>query len=257
MAKVEIKVPSVGESVTEVTLSSWLVEDGDYVKLDQSIAEFESDKATFEMPSEAAGIITRVANEGDDIKIGGLVAYIDTDAAAPEKPTEKIEEKKVEEKIEVITKQEENLKSEISNLQSNYATGTPSPAAKKILDEKGIDTSDVNGTGVDGRITKEDALKSIVNSQQSIEKKVEVAKETIDYRPSTADFSRSERVEKMTRMRKTISRRLVAVKNQTAMLTTFNEVDMTRIHEIRAQYKKSFEEQKGIGLGFMSFFTKA
>jgi len=110
---------------------------------------------------------------------------------------------------------------------------------------------------VDGRITKEDALKSIVNSQQSIEKKVEVAKETIDYRPSTADFSRSERVEKMTRMRKTISRRLVAVKNQTAMLTTFNEVDMTRIHEIRAQYKKSFEEQKGIGLGFMSFFTKA
>ncbi|HRB92841.1 MAG TPA: 2-oxoglutarate dehydrogenase complex dihydrolipoyllysine-residue succinyltransferase [Chitinophagales bacterium] len=257
MAKVEIKVPSVGESVTEVTLSSWLVEDGDYVKLDQSIAEFESDKATFEMPSEAAGIITRVANEGDDIKIGGLVAYIDTDAAAPEKPTEKIEEKKVEEKIEVITKQEENLKSEISNLQSNYATGTPSPAAKKILDEKGIETSNVNGTGVDGRITKEDALKSIVNSQQSIEKKVEVAKETIDYRPSTADFSRSERVEKMTRMRKTISRRLVAVKNQTAMLTTFNEVDMTRIHEIRAQYKKSFEEQKGIGLGFMSFFTKA
>jgi len=257
MAKVEIKVPSVGESVTEVTLSSWLVEDGDYVKLDQSIAEFESDKATFEMPSEAAGIITRVANEGDDIKIGGLVAYIDTDAAAPEKPTEKIEEKKVEEKIEVITKQEENLKSEISNIQSNYATGTPSPAAKKILDEKGIETSNVNGTGVDGRITKEDALKSIVNSQQSIEKKVEVAKETIDYRPSTADFSRSERVEKMTRMRKTISRRLVAVKNQTAMLTTFNEVDMTRIHEIRAQYKKSFEEQKGIGLGFMSFFTKA
>ena len=257
MAKVEIKVPSVGESVTEVTLSSWLVEDGDYVKLDQSIAEFESDKATFEMPSEAAGIITRVANEGDDIKIGGLVAYIDTDAAAPEKPIEKIEEKKVEEKIEVITKQEENLKSEISNLQSNYATGTPSPAAKKILDEKGIETSNVNGTGVDGRITKEDALKSIVNSQQSIEKKVEVAKETIDYRPSTADFSRSERVEKMTRMRKTISRRLVAVKNQTAMLTTFNEVDMTRIHEIRAQYKKSFEEQKGIGLGFMSFFTKA
>ncbi len=257
MAKVEIKVPSVGESVTEVTLSSWLVEDGDYVKLDQSIAEFESDKATFEMPSEAAGIITRVANEGDDIKIGGLVAYIDTDAAAPEKPIEKIEEKKVEEKIEVITKQEENLKSEISNLQSNYATGTPSPAAKKILDEKGIETSNVNGTGVDGRITKEDALKSIVNSQQSIEKKVEVAKKTIDYRPSTADFSRSERVEKMTRMRKTISRRLVAVKNQTAMLTTFNEVDMTRIHEIRAQYKKSFEEQKGIGLGFMSFFTKA
>ncbi len=259
MAKVEIKVPSIGESVTEVTLSSWLVKEGDYVKLDQPLAEFESDKATFEMPSEAAGVISFAAKEGDDIKIGGLVAYIDTDAVKPQtteevkKQTDDNSQKKEEVKVSV----DENLKSQISNIQTNYATGTPSPAAKKILDEKGIEASEVKGTGVDGRITKEDALKSIVNSQQTIEKKVEVVKETIDYRPSTADFSRSERVEKMTRIRKTISRRLVAVKNQTAMLTTFNEVDMTRIHEIRAQYKKSFEEQKGIGLGFMSFFTKA
>lgn len=260
MAKVEITVPSVGESVNEVTLSSWLVEDGEYINLDQPIAEFESDKATFEMPCEASGIITRVAKEGDDIKIGGLVAYVDTDAVAPEKSAEKVEEIKVEEKTEVITKQEENLKSENSTLTSSYASGTPSPAAKKILDEKGIETTEVKGTGVDGRITKEDALKSSVNSNQSIEKKEakQTAQETIDYQPSTNDkFSRSERIEKMTRMRKTISRRLVTVKNQTAMLTTFNEVDMTRIHEIRAQYKKTFEEQKGIGLGFMSFFTKA
>lgn len=259
MSKIEIKVPSIGESVTEVTLSSWLVEDGDYVKLDQALAEFESDKATFEMPSEATGVITRVAKEGDDVKIGGLVAYIDTDAAAPEKSTgssqesvEKTEEIKVEDKVE------ENLKSEISNLQTNYATGTPSPAAKKILDEKGIETTEVKGTGIDGRITKEDAEKAqksetlLVKSEQK-----ESEKKTNSIQPISNNFSRSERVEKMTRMRKTISRRLVAVKNETAMLTTFNEVDMTRIHEIRAQYKKDFEEKKGIGLGFMSFFTKA
>lgn len=260
MSKIEIKVPTVGESVTEVTLSSWLVQDGDFVKLDQPLAEFESDKATFEMPSEAAGIVTRVAKEGDDIKIGGLVAYIDTDAIAPEKSTAKTEEVKVVEKTEVKVSEEENLKSEISNLKSNYATGTPSPAAKKILDEKGIDTKDVQGTGVDGRITKEDALKSQESGAKNQD--VTIVKETVGAKQTpiekvVGDFSRNEKVEKMTRMRKTISRRLVAVKNETAMLTTFNEIDMTRIHEIRAQYKKPFEEKNGIGLGFMSFFTKA
>lgn len=260
MSKVEIKVPTVGESVTEVTLSSWLVEDGDYVKLDQPLAEFESDKATFEMPAEVAGIITRVAKEGDDIKIGGLVAYIETDAAAPAKeekkaeveiPVQKTEEKK--EKVKEEPKAEEKT--------ASYASGTPSPSAKKILDEKGIDAKDVQGTGVDGRITKEDALKSQESGAKSQDKKEEV-KETVAAKQATiekvsGDFSRSERSEKMTRMRKTISRRLVAVKNETAMLTTFNEVDMTRIHEIRAQYKKPFEDKNGIGLGFMSFFTKA
>jgi len=261
MSKVEIKVPTIGESVTEVTLSSWLVEDGDYVKLDQPLAEFESDKATFEMPSEVAGIITRAAKEGDDIKIGGVVAYIDTEAAAPEKSTEKKEEEKKEDtKTEVKDAIDQ---SQLTNDQKTYATGTPSPSAKKILDEKGIDAKDIQGSGVDGRITKEDALKtekSIVNSQQSTEKKVETdtTKESVDSRLSTVDkFSRSEKIEKMTRMRKTISRRLVAVKNETAMLTTFNEVDMTRIHQIREQYKKAFEEKNAIGLGFMSFFTKA
>jgi len=280
MSKIEIKVPTVGESVTEVTLSSWLVEDGDYVKLDQPIAEFESDKATFEMPSEAAGIITRAAKEGDDIKIGGVVAYIETDAAAPAKEEksaavetpkaeEKVEEKKedvkVEEKSETKIDAEENLKSQVSNPASTYATGTPSPSAKKILDEKGVDTKDVQGTGVDGRITKEDALKSQESGAKNQDTKEEIkkeVKETVESKPSTTEkisgnFSRNENVEKMTRMRKTISRRLVAVKNETAMLTTFNEVDMTRIHQIRDQYKKSFEEKNAIGLGFMSFFTKA
>jgi 2-oxoglutarate dehydrogenase E2 component (dihydrolipoamide succinyltransferase) len=268
MSKIEIKVPTVGESVTEVTLSSWLVEDGDYVKLDQPLAEFESDKATFEMPSEVAGVITRVAKEGDDIKIGGLVAYIDTDAAAPEKSAvvspqstvdspQKKEEVKVEEKAEAKVNEEENLKSQISNLKSNYASGTPSPSAKKILDEKGIDVKDVQGTGVDGRITKEDAQKSQIVSRESLEKAVKEKTVSQPIEKVSGDFSRNERTEKMTRMRKTISRRLVAVKNETAMLTTFNEIDMTRIHQIREQYKKPFEEKNGIGLGFMSFFTKA
>ena len=267
MSKIEIKVPTVGESVTEVTLSSWLVEDGDYVKLDQPLAEFESDKATFEMPSEVAGVITRVAKEGDDIKIGGLVAYIDTDAAAPEKSAvvspqstvdspQKKEEVKVEEKAEAKVNEEENLKSQISNLKSNYATGTPSPSTKKILDE-GVDAKDVQGTGVDGRITKEDAQKSQVVSRESLEKEVKEKTVSQPIEKVSGDFSRNERTEKMTRMRKTISRRLVAVKNETAMLTTFNEIDMTRIHQIREQYKKPFEEKNGVGLGFMSFFTKA
>lgn len=251
MAKVEIKVPSIGESVTEVTLASWLVNDGDYVKLDQPLAEFESDKATFELPSEATGVITRAAHEGDDIKIGDVVAYIETDVEAPEKSA--IESPQPTTATTTAPKAEEVKKEE-----STYATGTPSPAAKKILDEKGVEVSEVKGTGVDGRITKEDALKvqaSAINNQ-AIQQEAVAPKQTVIEKIS-GNFSRDERVEKMTRMRKTISKRLVAVKNQTAMLTTFNEVDMTRIHEIRAQYKKDFEEKKGIGLGFMSFFTKA
>lgn len=190
MSKIEIKVPTIGESVTEVTLASWLVEDGDYVKLDQPLAEFESDKATFEMPSEAAGIITRVAKEGDDIKIGGLVAYIETDAAAPEKSivnSQQSIEKKEEVKIE--EKKEEPVK---ETIDQSYATGTPSPAAKKILDEKGIEASEVKGTGVDGRITKEDALKSQVVSRESTdktpEKNIENTKKTHDSSLTTHDY---------------------------------------------------------------------
>jgi len=253
MSKVEIKVPAVGESVNEVTLAAWLVKEGDFVKLDQPLAEFESDKATFELPAEVAGTITFNAQEGDDIKIGGIVAFIDTEGTQTtvdsQQSTALIQEKHLEDSKSVNSE----LSSE--NQQQTYASGTPSPAAKKILDEKGIDSSEVSGTGKDGRITKEDAEKvekPIVDSRQSTENTSTEVTETSDRQTSNNSFS-----EKLSRMRKTISRRLVAVKNETAMLTTFNEVDMTRIHQIREQYKKPFEEKNGIGLGFMSFFTKA
>ncbi|HNF48208.1 MAG TPA: 2-oxoglutarate dehydrogenase complex dihydrolipoyllysine-residue succinyltransferase [Chitinophagales bacterium] len=255
MSKVEIKVPAVGESVSEVTLAAWLVKEGDFVKLDQPLAEFESDKATFELPAEVAGTITFNAQEGDDIKIGGVVAFIDTDGTQSSVNSQQSAVGKTEEKNE-----KENNKLSSENQQENYAAGTPSPAAKKILDEKGIEASEVSGTGKDGRITKEDAEKvekPIVDSRQSTENTSTEVTETIDRQTSNNSFSRIERIEKLSRMRKTISRRLVAVKNETAMLTTFNEVDMTRIHQIREQYKKPFEEKNGIGLGFMSFFTKA
>ncbi len=258
MSKVEIKVPAVGESVNEVTLAAWLVKEGDFVKLDQPLAEFESDKATFELPAEVAGTITFNAQEGDDIKIGGVVAFIDTDGTQTtdhsQQTTVLIQEKHAENSETVNSEQSSE------NQQGNYAAGTPSPAAKKILDEKGIEASEVSGTGKDGRITKEDAEKvekPIVDSRQSTENTSTEVTETIDRQTSNNSFSRNERIEKLSRMRKTISRRLVAVKNETAMLTTFNEVDMTHIHQIREQYKKPFEEKNGIGLGFMSFFTKA
>jgi 2-oxoglutarate dehydrogenase E2 component (dihydrolipoamide succinyltransferase) len=290
MSKIEIKVPSIGESVTEVTLATWLVQEGDYVKLDQPIAEFESDKATFELPAEAAGVITRSAKEGDDIKIGAVVAYIDTDAPAPAAPassgaqppiTQKQEQKKpVQATLDIPEKpgteqkqaaektaaqpQERAAAPQLEKPQipqipaqpsASYATGTPSPAAKKILDEKGIEASEVQGTGIDGRITKNDAVQAEKPSQPSPERSQKTNAE--NFAVHRKDFSRGERVEKMSRLRKTISRRLVEVKNQTAMLTTFNEVDMTGINQIRDQYRKAFEEKNGIGLGFMSFFTKA
>lgn len=244
--KQEIKVPSIGESVNEVTLVSWLVEDGDYVELDQPLAEFESDKATFELPAEVAGIVTRVAKEGDDIKIGEVVATIDTSASKTSNDN-KQEEKAIEQpKTESKAAVEKNITQE-----NNYATGTASPAAKKILDEKNINTSEVSGTGVSGRITKEDAIKA--EKQTAKQETIVAPKQEVQ----KVVGERNERVEKLTRIRKTISKRLVEVKNQTAMLTTFNEVDMTAINEIRAKYKDAFYEQNNIGLGFMSFFTKA
>ncbi len=264
MSKIEIKVPTVGESVTEVTLASWLVKDGDFVKIDQPLAEFESDKATFELPAEVSGTITFVAKEGDDIKIGEVVAFIDTDGVQAivnsQQSIVTTEDKKEEVKETIEQKPLTNDQSQIANDQTTYATGTASSAAQKILDEKGVENKDVEGTGVDGRITKEDALKVEKSEELFVNRNKEETKSTVEtnnIQPITNNFSRSERVEKMSRMRKTISRRLVAVKNETAMLTTFNEVDMTRINQIRDTYKKSFEEKNGIGLGFMSFFTKA
>ncbi|MBC7915297.1 MAG: 2-oxoglutarate dehydrogenase complex dihydrolipoyllysine-residue succinyltransferase [Pyrinomonadaceae bacterium] len=227
----EIKVPPVGESITEVTLSAWLKADGDYVQMDEQIAELESDKATFELTAEKAGVLKRIASEGDLLQIGSVVCSIavGANAAAPKA------EAPVAEKVAVM-----------ADKSPSYAAGTPSPSATKILAEKGVDPASVNGTGVAGRITKDDAQKAEV-------KKVESPKTE----RSVVAGSRNERREKMSGLRKTIAKRLVAVKNETAMLTTFNEVDMQPIMDIRAKYKDKFKEKHGVGLGFMSFFTKA
>ena len=253
--KVEIKVPEIGESINEVTLSEWFKEDGDYVELDEAICEFESDKATLELPAEVAGILTRIAQDGDDLPIGGLVAYIETDGKAKVKQTPQEDEHSDDkadidvEKIEVEAK-------------PTYAESHVSPAAKKILEEKDADPKAIKGTGKDGRITKEDAL----NASAGVKEWKEKEKEQKGPKPKPApivhekvnkNFSREERTEKMSRLRRTISKRLVAAKNETAMLTTFNDVDMSRVLEIRTQFKEKFKEQHSIGLGFMSFFSKA
>lgn len=245
--KIEIRVPSIGESISEVTLSAWLVSDGDVVKIDQSLCEFESDKATLELPAEAAGVVTRVASEGADLKIGDLVCYIETDAAATTAtPTE--------EKAEAPAPTVAPAKVEEAPTTS-YAASHPSPSAKKILDEKGVSPESVQGTGVGGRITKDDAVKA--TPVPVVEEKKVAPTPTSTVATPSAAFTRGERVEKLSRMRKTIAKRLVEVKNNTAMLTTFNEVDMTNIIKIRDQYKDAFFEKNGVGLGFMSFFTKA
>ncbi|GIV37333.1 MAG: dihydrolipoyllysine-residue succinyltransferase component of 2-oxoglutarate dehydrogenase complex [Cyclobacteriaceae bacterium] len=229
----EMKVPAVGESITEVTLSSWLKKDGDFVKLDEVIAEVESDKATFELPAEATGILRIVAKEKETLPIGGLICRIEITEGEPA--------------ANAATQTPAAAPS--SGGGKTYAAGHPSPAAAKILAEKGIDTKDVKGSGPGGRITKDDAMKA-----QPAAPKTE--KKTVQPAPSLA-FERNERREKMTSLRKTIARRLVAVKNETAMLTTFNEVDMKPIMDLRARYKDKFKEKYGVGLGFMSFFTKA
>jgi 2-oxoglutarate dehydrogenase E2 component (dihydrolipoamide succinyltransferase) len=235
----ELKVPAVAESITEVTLSRFLVKDGDYVTIDQPICELETDKASQEIPAPIGGLVKFVAKEGDDLKIGDLICHIDENAAAPANAP------KVEAKAEVVVqKKAEAPKQEavIETKTTNYATGTPSPAAKKILDEGGVKSTDVKGTGVSGRLTKEDALNAVRNKANL---------------PQREAFSRNERREKMSRLRKTISERLVYSKNSTAMLTTFNEVDMTAINAIRAKYGETFKKKNEVSLGMMSFFSKA
>ena len=236
----QIKVPPVGESITEVTLSSWLKADGDFVEMDEQIAELESDKATFELTAEKAGVLKRVAKEGDVLEIGSVVCNIEVGASAGS--AAKSSAPAAEQKPAVM-----------ADKSVSYAAGTPSPSAAKILAEKGVDASSVNGTGVGGRITKEDAQKAEVKKTES--PKTEAPK-TPAFAPAVAG-SRNERREKMSGLRKTIAKRLVTVKNETAMLTTFNEVDMQPIMDIRAKYKDKFKEKHGVGLGFMSFFTKA
>lgn len=229
----EMKVPAVGESITEVTISTWLKKDGDFVRLDEIIAEVESDKATFELPAEANGILRIVATEKTTLPIGGLICKIEITEGGASAPS---------------VKSPESPASVPGD--KSYASGHPSPAAGKILDEKGISASQVSGTGVGGRITKEDATKAQVSSGKS-----EALKSAAPV--MAASGSRNKRNEKMTSLRKTIAKRLVSVKNETAMLTTFNEVDMKPVMDLRSRYKDKFKEKYGVGLGFMSFFTKA
>lgn len=230
----EMKVPSPGESITEVEIAEWLVEDGDYVEKDQAIAEVDSDKATLELPAEESGIITLKAEVGDAVAVGEVVCLIDTSAAKPEggEAASKKEEKKEEAPKAEAPKKE-------APKQETYATGTASPAAKKILNEKGISANEIKGSGRDGRITKEDAL----NAKPSM--------------GTPAGGSRGETRSKLSMLRRKVAERLVSVKNETAMLTTFNEVDMTPIFDLRKQYKEEFKSKHGVGLGFMSFFTLA
>lgn len=226
-----MKVPSPGESITEVEIATWLVEDGDYVEKDQPIAEVDSDKATLELPAEESGIITLKAAEGDAVEVGAVVCLINTSAVKPEgsapaKTENPKEEKKVEAPKAVAT--------------TTYATGTASPAAKKVLKEKGMEASAVKGTGKDGRITKDDAVKAIPSMGTQ-----------------PANGSRITERKKMSMLRRKVAQRLVTVKNETAMLTTFNEVNMQPIFDLRKQFKEDFKAKHGVGLGFMSFFTLA
>ena len=223
-----MKVPSPGESISEVEIAEWLVETGDYVEKDQTIAEVDSDKATLELPAEVSGTIEILYEPGDVVGVGEVVCKIDTSADAPAKGDKPIKETlPSSEKIDITPSKE------------SYATGSPSPAAKKILDEKGILASSIQGTGKDGRITKDDAINAKASMGSSIGKE------------------RTQNRERMSSLRRKLAKRLVSVKNETAMLTTFNEVDMKPIMDLRKKYKETFAKKHDVGLGFMSFFTLA
>ena len=231
----EMKVPSPGESITEVEIATWLVSDGDYVEKDQAIAEVDSDKATLELPAEASGIITLKAEEGDAVAVGQVVCLIDTSAEAPEggsSSTAKSESPAPAVKVETPAV--------APSEKATYATGTPSPAAAKLMNEKGLTADSISGTGRDGRITKEDVLNAT---------------------PAMGSFApganRSESRTKLSMLRRKVAERLVSAKNETAMLTTFNEVDMSAVFALRKEYKDAFKDKHGVGLGFMSFFTLA
>jgi len=228
----EMRIPSPGESITEVEIAEWLVEDGDWVEKDQAIAELDSDKATLELPAEESGIITFKAKEGDAVTVGEIVCLIDTSGIKPESVHGVSKE--------IIPKEEKKVPSKTETPKAEtYATGTPSPAARKLLAEKNIGVKEVKGTGKDGRITKDDATK---------------AKSSF---ATNGEGRGSSSRKKLSLLRRKVAERLVNVKNETAMLTTFNEVDMSQIFEIRKKHKEDFKAKHGVGLGFMSFFTLA
>ena len=232
----EMKVPSPGESIKEVEIATWLVKDGDYVEKDQAIAEVDSDKATLELPAEASGIITLKAEEGDAVAVGAVVCHIDTDGAKPagDAPVEEAP------KAEAPKAEAPKAAPVVAAPAAIYAAGTPSPAARKILEEKNIAPASLSGTGKDGRITKDDAVNAVPSMG------------------TPTGGSRGTERTKLSMLRRKVAERLVAAKNETAMLTTFNEVNMTPINLIRNEYKDTFKAKHGgIGLGYMSFFTKA
>ena len=232
---IEMPVPSPGESISEVEIAQWLVKDGDYVEKDQTIAEVDSDKATLDLPAQESGTITLKAQEGDTVLVGNVVCLIDTSG--------KKESKKNNDVKPPADTQKENsevVENKSEKKENTSHSGVPSPAARKILDDKGVNYENVKGTGKGGRISKEDALKTLP--------RVDIDSISKDRKVDTS---------KMSLLRRKLSQRLVAVKNQTAMLTTFNEVNMTPIFEIRKKYKETFKAKHDVSLGFMSFFTKA
>ncbi len=248
----EMKVPSPGESITEVEIAEWLVKDGDYVEKDQAIAEVDSDKATLELPAEESGVITLKAEVGDAVGVGEVVCLIDTSAEKPEGASKGADtvsggdegsgsdaEKDLAKQKQEAEKKQDAKAPQPAEAKETYASGTASPAARKILEEKGLAASSVKGTGRDGRVTKEDAVQAVPSMG------------------SPTGGSRGESRTKLSMLRRKVAERLVSDKNETAMLTTFNEVDMSAIFELRNEYKEQFKEKHGVGLGFMSFFTKA
>jgi 2-oxoglutarate dehydrogenase E2 component (dihydrolipoamide succinyltransferase) len=238
---IEMKVPTVGESITEVTISAWNKKDGENVELDDVIAEIESEKATFELTAEGRGILHHKAEEGATLEIGGLICTIEVTSGIPVE--------KEQGKTDIVQTEEHK------SIGDPYSKGHPSPAAAKIMSEKGIRSEDIIGSGPGGRILKEDAMKAIPLKKE--EKKLSTSDETIIPPSHTQSLARTETRQKLSQLRKTVSRRLVAVKNETAMLTTFNEVNMAAIMDLRKKYKETFKEKYEVNLGFMSFFTKA
>ncbi|MES2285547.1 MAG: 2-oxoglutarate dehydrogenase complex dihydrolipoyllysine-residue succinyltransferase [Bacteroidota bacterium] len=244
MANIQMKVPSPGESITEVVIARWLKKDGDYVEKDEEVAEIDSDKATLTINAEDAGAIKLLAAEGDTVKVGQVICSIDTSVKAQNLKVQSItvESSKIKEEPRADLKKE--VVKETVKAEASYANGTPSPAAKKILAENKIDSKKINATGKDGRITKADVVNAMASGFDSSS-------------AATWGGSRDAERSKMSPLRKKLAQRLVAVKNETAMLTTFNEVDMSAIYALRAKYKDKFKEVHGANLGFMSFFTKA
>ncbi len=263
---VEVKVPSPGESITEVEIEAWLVESGSHVEMDAELAEINSDKATLTVNAESAGIIEIIANEGDTVEVGQVIAKIDTAGAPAAQEKGEDENQHSSEKPET-----QPMAATVGSSESSYATGHPSASAKRLMDEKGIEKTSIDGTGRDGRITKTDVVNYTNQPQPSTVSPPSKAKES-GAKPSTSvktdrpipdmpimgnGYTREVGREKMTTLRRAIADRLVSVKNETAMLTTFNEVDMSAIMSMRKKYKERFKEIHGVGLGFMSFFTKA